>query len=116
MAYSHEFGSFADFRQYINTQPGYYADPRTDLFTIGLTTEVIFHNRDNNDFQHSFRFFLGTTTGHNELDDTFYSVQTATDRMFRNFFPKVSYFIKFKNYFGTIEAGNNFFIRFGYKF
>jgi len=116
MAYSHEFGSFAGFRRYVNNQPGYFVDPRTDLFSIGLTTEVIFHNRNDSEFEHGIRGFLGTTLGHNELDDTFYTDQKATTRMFRNIFPKVSYFIKFNNYFGTIEAGEQFMVRFGYKF
>ena len=116
MAYSHEFGDYASFRKIINTQSGYYVDPRTDLFSIGLTTEVIFHNRDDATFQHGIRGFLGTTVGHSNLDDTYYSDQDATARMFRKIFPKVSYFITFKNYFGTFEAGSNIFVRFGYKF
>jgi hypothetical protein len=116
MAYSHEFGSFADFRQYLNTQPGYFVDPRTNLFTIGLTTEVYFHNINDSGIQHGIRGFLGTTFGYNELNTTFYTNETATDRMFRNIFPKVSYFIKIKDFFGTLEAGENFMIRFGYKF
>ena len=116
MAYSHEFGSFADFRQSLNTQGGYYVDPRANLFTIGLTTEVYFHNRDDSGIQHGIRGFLGTTFGYNELDNTFYKDQNATDRMFRNIFPKVSYFMTVKNFFGSIEAGENFMIRFGYKF
>jgi hypothetical protein len=115
-AYSHEFGDYATYRQSLQNQPGYYVDPRTNLFTIGLTTEVIFHNRDNNDFQHGIRGFLGTTLGHNNLDDTYYTDVTATTRMFRNVFPKASYFIKYKDYFGTIEAGSAVFIRVGYKF
>ncbi len=116
MAYSHEFGTYAAYRQYLNTLPGTFVDPRTDLFTIGLTTEVIFHNRNNSDIEHGFRGFLGTTLGHNELDDTFYANQTSTDRMFRNIFPKLTYFIKFKNFIGSIDGSTDFFIRFGYKF
>ncbi|HVW97431.1 MAG TPA: hypothetical protein VHA56_15770 [Mucilaginibacter sp.] len=116
MAYSHEFGGYADFRKSIDAQGGYYVDPRTDLFSIGLTTEVIFHNQGDPSFQHGIRGFLGTTVGHSELDDTYYNDQTATQRMFRKIFPKASYFITFKNYFGTFEVGSNVFVRFGYKF
>jgi hypothetical protein len=36
--------------------------------------------------------------------------------MFRSVFPKASYYIKYKDYFGTIEAGSAIFVRFGYKF
>ncbi|MDB4923982.1 hypothetical protein [Mucilaginibacter sp.] len=115
-AYSHEFGDYATYRQMLQNQGGYYVDPRTDLFTIGLTTEVIFHNQNNNDFEHGIRGFLGTTVGHNNLNDTYYKDETATTRMFRSLFPKASYFIKYKDYFGTIEAGNAIFLRVGYKF
>lgn len=116
VAYSHEFGTYADFRQSISNVPNYFADTRTDLLTIGLTSEVIFHNRDDNSFQHGIRGFIGTTLGHNVLDDTYYSNDSATQKMFRNIFPKASYFIKFKNYFGTFEVGSNIFVRFGFKF
>jgi hypothetical protein len=116
MAYSHEFGDYASLRQNLQKIGGFYVDPRVDLFTIGLTSEVIFHNRNDNDFQHGIRGFLGTTVGHNNLDDTYYKDETSTTRMFHNIFPKASYFIKYKDYFGTIEAGSAIFVRFGYKF
>ena len=116
MAYSHEFGSYANYRKQINNAGGYFVDPRVDLFTIGLTTEVIFHNRNDNGFQHSIRGFLGTTLGHDPLEDTYYTTEDAGSKLFRKVFPKASYFIKYKNYFGTAEVGNNFFIRFGYTF
>jgi hypothetical protein len=110
--YSHEFGDYADFRRAVSNQPNFYADTRTDLFTIGLTTEVIFHNRNNPDFQHGIRGFLGTTLGQNQNETDLFSQTYSSGRIF----PKVSYFIKFKNYFGTVEAGQNFFVRFGFKF
>lgn len=116
MAYSHEFGTYASYRQYLNTQPGTFVDPRTDLFTIGLTTEVIFHNRNNSDIENGFRGFLGTTLGHDELDDTYFADETTTGKMIRHIFPKITYFLKVKNFIGSIDGGTDFFIRFGYKF
>src|SRR5471030_228461 len=65
MAYSHEFGDYANFRQAVLSQPNYYVDPRTELFSIGLTSEVLFHNVNNPGFQHGIRVYLGTTLGHN---------------------------------------------------
>jgi hypothetical protein len=115
-AFSHEFGDYAAYRQVLQNKSGFYVDPRVDLFTIGLTTEVIFHNRGNTGFQHGIRGFLGTTLGHNNLNDTYYKDETQTTRMFRSLFPKASYYIKFKDYFGTIEAGSGVLLRFGYKF
>src|SRR6202012_1285125 len=35
MAYSHEFGSYANFRKTVSTLPGYHVDARTDLLTLG---------------------------------------------------------------------------------
>jgi hypothetical protein len=116
MAYSHEFGDYANYRQQLFRQGGYFVDPRTDLYTVGLTTEVIFHSRNNTGIQHGIRGFLGTTLGHNDLNDSYYNNETVGDRFFHNFFPKASYFITFKNFFGTAEIGDNLFIRFGYKF
>jgi hypothetical protein len=116
MAYSHEFGSYAGFRKNVLDQSGFYVDPRTDLFTVGLTTEVIFHNKDDNGFQHGIRGFLGTTLGHNDLDGTYYRTNEGTESPFRKVFPKASYFITFKKYFGTFEIGGGIFARFGLKF
>jgi len=77
---------------------------------------VIFHNRDDSSFQHGIRGYLGSTLGYNELNDTYYKDDNETTRMFRNLYPKAAYFIKFKDYFGTIEAGSGVILRFGYKF
>ena len=115
-AFSHEFGDYVSYRQELFKRGGYFVDPRTDLFTIGLTTEVIFHSRNNTGIQHGLRGFLGTTLGHNDLSDTYYTNDNFNERFFHNFFPKASYFITFKNYFATAEIGNNFFVRFGVKF
>jgi hypothetical protein len=119
MAYSHEFGTYADFRRYLNTQPGYFVDPRTNLLTLGLTSEVIFHNVNDKGFQNGIRIFFGGTFGDNnlynnpEVKQNYFSDITGGGL---NIFPKVSYFIKVKNYFGTVEAGSAFFLRFGLKF
>ena len=116
-AYSHEFGAYANYRQWVNglNLPNVYVDNRTDLVTLALTTEAIFHNR-NNTLTHGIRGFIGTTLGNNPLDGTFYNSDTPQERFFRNIFPGASYFIKYKNYFGTAEIGNQFFIRFGLMF
>ena len=116
-AYSHEFGAYSDFRKYLNGRSNYLIDQRTDLFSLGLTTEVIFHKTGDNSFQQGIRGFVGKTFGYNNInnnddnnDDTF------RERLFRNVFLRASYFITFKNYFGIAEVGNGIFVRFGYKF
>lgn len=112
--YSHEFGDYADFRKLAASQNPGTIDARTDLFTLGLTSEVIFHNRDNT-VTHGIRGFFGATFGPTILNDNNDDTD-ADSRFFRRFFPKASYFVSFKNYFGTAEIGSNIFIRFGYKF
>jgi hypothetical protein len=116
MAYSHEFGSFADFRKNIQNTPGYDVDTRTDLFTVGLTSEVIFHSINDNGYRHGIRLFLGTTFGPNDVENSDQDNETSQDRLFQRMFPKVSYFVSYKKYFGTAEFGNGFFIRLGVKF
>ncbi|WP_426667844.1 hypothetical protein ACPPVU_17600 [Mucilaginibacter sp. McL0603] len=116
MAYSHEFGAYSDFRNYVNSQPGFNVDTRTDLVTLGLTTEVIFHNQNNVNIEHGIRGFLGGTFGPNPLANTDYISSDLTPQFFRTIFPKVSYFINVKNFFGVAEIGSAIFIRAGYKF
>ena len=114
-AYSHEFGDYADFRKSINKQGGYYVDPRTDLFSIGLTTEVIFHNQGDNGFQHGIRGFLGGTFGHYDVDYQT-TLVASNSKFFHELYPKASYFIKYKKYFGSLEIGNGVFVRVGLQF
>ncbi|MDB5131726.1 MAG: hypothetical protein JWR02_1475 [Mucilaginibacter sp.] len=121
-AYSHEFGAYANFRQYLNNQPGYYVDPRTSLFTIGLTTEILVRS-ENKKIQQSFRLFFGTDAGYNKLNETYYNNKKVSTNTFPQLFnlgfmdiyPKASYYIKLKNYFATIETGG-LFLRLGYRF
>ncbi|MFI5138719.1 MAG: hypothetical protein ACHQIM_12905 [Sphingobacteriales bacterium] len=115
-AYSHEYGSYAGFRQFINTNNFYYTDPRTNLFSMGLTSEVIFHNRYNN-MEHGIRGFVGTTFGYNELNYRYLPTQeTSGLNRPSKIFGNVSYFIKVKKYFATFETGENIFLRVGLTF
>ncbi len=117
MAYSHEFGSFAAFRHFLNSQPGYQADTRTELFTVGLTSEILFHNQNNINIEHGIRFFLGGTFGPNPVGDNIaFSSSSLTPQFFHDIFPKVSYFINAKHFFGVGEFGSGIFLRAGYKF
>jgi len=115
-AYSREFGDYADFRKMLVMQPGDRVDARTELVSVGLTSEVLFHGKNNTAVQHGIRGFLGTTFGYNPINEEIYDNDTATQRMFRNIYPKASYFINYNQYFGTIEVGSAVFLRFGIKF
>lgn len=115
-AYSHEFGAYANFRKSIANDPNFNVDPRTDLVTLGVTTEVIFHNIGNNNFQNGIRGFLGGTFGNYDYDYAGVLHDESSSHFFGRLFPKASYFIKYKQYFGTVEVGNGFFARFGLQF
>ena len=64
MAYSHEFGDYADFRKSIRGQPNFFTDSRSDIVTIGGSSEVIWHG-SRKQRQYGFRLFLGRTIGDN---------------------------------------------------
>ena len=115
-AYSHEFGGYADYRQYINTLPQFHVDPRLDLFTFGLTSEVVFHNQNNVNIEHGIRFFLGGTFGPDPFTKYNYASNDLTPKPFNIIFPKMSYFINAGHFFGVGEFGSAVFIRAGYKF
>ena len=120
MAYSHEFGPYANDLKYLSRLPGYFVDARTDLFTVGLTTEWYFHNINSLDGQHGFRLFLGVTAGHDKLDDpSYFPAKRSFDTQPLPLFPRASYFLKIKNYFGIVETGGLHTIlslKVGYKF
>lgn len=117
LAYSHEFGSYADFRKQVYPNATYIVDPRTDIVTLGLTTEVVFHNQNDPTIVHGIRGFLGSTFGQNILNDPRYTDDTEFNaRLFRSLIPRASYFINIKNFFGVAEIGQGFTIRAGVKF
>src|ERR1700744_4542951 len=102
-AYSHEFGDYLNFRRTVSGLPDYTVDTRSDLFSIGLSTEILFHNYGNPNFQHGIRGFIGATLGNNSVEDGYGLSDINDSKLFREIFPKVSYFIKFSKFFGTIE-------------
>ncbi len=112
-AYSSEYGAYAGYRDYLTQQPGFYVDNRTYLFSIGGTSEVVFHGFRNPLLQHGIYIFVGATTGTSRLDNSFYSLNGSSI-----YHPliKAGYFFKFKHLFGTAEVGNMLFLRAGYAF
>lgn len=114
-AYSHEFGAYADFRRSIADNPDFNVDPRTDLVSLGLTSEVLFHRKRDNNFENGFRFFLGGTFGNNypSYDGVILPGRVSS---FSQQFIKINYFFRYKKYFGTAELGDGLFLRLGLKF
>lgn len=65
-AFSREMGSYADFRKLQHGTGNYtdsYISDKVNIWTTGLSSELIFHGRKNKEIQHAFRLFLGTTPG-----------------------------------------------------
>jgi len=114
-AYSHEFGAYADFRRSIANNPNAYSDTRTDLVTLGATSEILWHRKRDDNFENGFRLFVGGTFGRNYPMVEGVLVPGSTDS-FSQPFAKVSYFFRYKKYFGTAEFGDGLLIRFGLKF
>lgn len=114
-AYNHEFGAYANFRKSIYGMNGFDVDPRTDLITLGLTSELYFHSLNDINFQHGIRGFIGGTFGRYDTDDDA-GVIGSGNKFFNKLFPKASYFMKYKKLFGTVEVGNQFLLRVGLQF
>jgi hypothetical protein len=60
-SFNKELGDFAAFRKTIKNEPYYYTVHNTQLFTAGLTSEVIVHSHKNTSSQLGARLFLGRT-------------------------------------------------------
>jgi hypothetical protein len=115
-AWSREYGAYSEFRQFLNEHPQFNVDANTELYTVGLTSEVIFHNKNNVDIQHGIRLFLGGSFGPDPYARTNYFSQALTPHPFDKIFPSVSYYLKVHHFFATLEAGSQFFLRAGVKF
>lgn len=77
LGYSKELGEYADFRQQVLHQPGFYVNPHTQLISIGGSAEVIWHQRKYTYNRFSFRLFIGKSPRNNEY-------QTSTDSYYDN--------------------------------
>jgi len=115
-AYSHEFGAYTDFRRFLSQSTSYHIDTRTELYTVGLTSEIIFHNRKTTNIEHGIRLFIGTTLGPDPYANSDYYSVTALPKPFSRLFPKASYFLNVRRFFGVLDAGSEITVRAGYKF
>ncbi|QKJ32554.1 hypothetical protein HQ865_23250 [Mucilaginibacter mali] len=118
--YSKEFGDFAAYRRAVQGLPDYHVSTRTEMFTLGATSEVIWHARNAVENQYALRLFLGKSLGsYSELKST-----NSSDFKLPEFpvYLTVSYFMQIKQLWGAAEltrtdiAVPGLRIRFGYKF
>ncbi|WP_184546433.1 hypothetical protein [Mucilaginibacter sp. FT3.2] len=115
-AYSNEFGNYSSFRKAIGNQDNYHADSRTDLFSMGATTEIVFRNRHN--YQFGLRGFIGGTFGSNSIYNRYTDGHALnTDRLPNGpGFATIAYFMQIKNFITVVELSSYAQIRVGYRF
>lgn len=99
MAYSKQFGAYGDYVDALNGTANYFVNTRTNLFTIGGTSEVIWHSQ-RQPLQFGLRLFIGRTTGDDLYRNptnlgTVYYPQTQTISL--------AYFMQVKKYFFVAE-------------
>jgi hypothetical protein len=108
-AYSNEFGDYANYRKEVAGQPNFYTSTRTDLLTIGGSTEVIWYGRDRS-WQYGFRLFIGSTNVNFPRNSDGYDALPGVTGA-------LAYFMQIKRYFLIGEltgAGGHFGL--GYRF
>ncbi|GAB3932673.1 hypothetical protein [Mucilaginibacter myungsuensis] len=117
-AYSREFGDFAAYRRQVALLPNYNAITRTEMLTLGATSEILWHSPNNKNTQHALRGFIGKTFG------DFSQVRSNLSEYTPNIplYLTVSYYAKFDQFWGAAELTKNdvsipgFRIKMGYRF
>lgn len=115
-AYSNEFGSYASFRNTVGNQDNYHADSRTNLFSMGATSEIVFRGRHN--YQFGLRGFVGGTFGNNSIYNQYTDGHPLkTDRLPNGpGFATIAYFMQLKNFITIVELSSYAQLRVGYRF
>jgi hypothetical protein len=115
-AYSHEFGDYATFRKQIGDVGYYHADTRTDVFSMGATSEIIF--RGSRNYLFGFRGFAGGTFGNDRIYGRYYEGEEyKIDRLPSSpAFVTFAYFMQLKRLFMVAEISSYAQLRFGYRF
>lgn len=81
LGYSKELGQYADFRRDVLNQADFFVNPNTQLFTLGGSAEVIWHQRKYKYNRFSFRLFIGKTPHNNYY---IYNSETLYDNLLDN--------------------------------
>jgi len=110
MAYSHEFGGYATYRKSVTDTANFYTNNRTDLVTLGGTSEVIWHSHDPK-IQFGFRVFIGYTLGDNSYRNNGVTSPDSYDPFTQNNsqsyiaqHSSLAYFMQIHQYFFVAEV------------
>ena len=111
--YSKEFGSYLNYRKRVNGIDDHYAITGSDLLTMGLTSEIIWRNRQAQFTQYGIRVFFGGRYLNYKFDDRLIYNRNQYSGQF-----DLAYFMKYKGYIASVNT--NFFtsiaLRLGYSF
>jgi len=115
-AYSHEFGDYAQYRRDVTGQTDIYTNTRTQLFTLGGTSEVVIHLR-NNGMRFGFRLFIGNSFGDNSYKNLNNTVGNQYYYYPSNTAVSLAYFMQVKQFVFVAETnGSGFQLRTGFAF
>jgi hypothetical protein len=100
MAYSHEYGDYAGYRESVTGQPNYFTDTQTQLVTMGASSEVIWHS-SRAPLQFGLRLFIGLPLG-----DGNYKNPNSLGQLYypQNIPLSIAYFMQVKNVFFVGEV------------
>jgi|GEM_PF-486741 len=119
-----EFGSFLDFRNQLYGDLTYkrlMVSRNKVLWTTGVSSEIIFHHRNDKDFKHAFKLFIGVSPNLSKSFDN--KIKTANEAV--NDFEidrgnfQLTYFFSFKKFNLTTQTDFSHFsasIGLGYSF
>lgn len=99
-AYNREDGDFAAYRRLVYGVNGYSSTTKTELVTIGGTSEILWHSTTSTNEQYGLRLFIGKTLGdYSYLDDSEYDSLTNPTSVY----VAASYFMQVQKFFGIAE-------------
>lgn len=74
-SWSQENGDFARFRKALLNQTTHYTNPKTNLFTAGISNELAWKSENNPEVNYAFKLFFGRTSG----DMSYYNANDTLD-------------------------------------
>lgn len=113
VAYSKEFGEFADYRIMVLNDSDFYSIVNTGLLTAGLSSEVIWHHKKAISTQFGIRLYVGETFG-----DYYYinSLERYNPTNLAGTNASLSFFFQTKRFNATLENGIATYLKAGYRF
>jgi len=105
LGYNNESGDYLNYRRSASSLPNIFTDPSSNIFTAGLNSEIIWHNKKDPSIQYGFKLYMGTVFG----DHTY--VNTNSSNTIGNFNATTldgsfSFFFQLKRYFLVFDGNN----------